>query len=188
MCGRFCLLVCLLGIDAAESDLSDDNLPDATHAAHHSDDVHDPANVDMPGRLQYAENLVVSRVYDYASEAQCDEHMRMFKTCIRSVHAVTPAGFAAIKVTALGNPLLLERISTAITELRHLFDRFDSDGNGLINASEFMAAYDEHFTDGNSEEMQALLHDLDPDGSDMIDYVQWTNSIKIEELAMLTSK
>src|SRR5690606_24321910 len=119
-------------------------------------------------RVQYAENLVVSRVYDYASEAQCDEHMRIFKTCIRAVHDVSPTGFAAIKVTALGNPLLLERISVAITELRHLFDRFDSDGNGLITAGEFMEAYNQYFTDANSAEMKALLRDLDPDGSDMI--------------------
>lgn len=142
----------------------------------------------MPGRVQYAENLVVSRVYDYASEAQCDEHMKIFKKCIRAVHDVSPTGFAAIKVTALGNPLLLERISMAITELHKLFNRFDSDGNGLISTEEFQTAYDQFFTDSNSEAMRALLRQLDPNDSGMIDYVQWTNSIKVEELALLTNK
>ena len=37
-------------------------------------------------------------------------------------------GFAAVKVTALGNPLLLERISTAIRTIWGLFSKFDLDG------------------------------------------------------------
>jgi len=64
-------------------------------------------------------------IYDYESEAVCDEHVDVFKSCIRSVHKVAPDGFAAVKVTALGNPRLLERMSKAIVEAENLFTKLD---------------------------------------------------------------
>ena len=39
-------------------------------------------------------------------------------------------GFAAIKCTALGNPILLERMSSAIVQLRSLFQELDTEKNG----------------------------------------------------------
>ena len=81
------------------------------------------------------------REYTYESEAACDRHVEVFRSCIRSVANVSPEGFAAIKVTALGNPLLLERMSTAIVESKNLFAKFDEDGNGLINRDEFEKGY-----------------------------------------------
>ena len=38
--------------------------------------------------------------------------------------------FAAIKVTALGNPKLLERVSACLVQCRALFSRFDTDNRG----------------------------------------------------------
>ncbi len=53
------------------------------------------------------------------SEAQCDAHVKIFLSCIESASRDPgQAGFAAVKLTALGNPLLLERVSTAIREVR----------------------------------------------------------------------
>lgn len=48
------------------------------------------------------EGKVKARVYDYQSEKVCDEHMNTFERAIKSVHNVSPTGFAAIKCTALG--------------------------------------------------------------------------------------
>ena len=49
-----------------------------------------------------------ARIYDYKSESECDNHVSIFKECIRSVRDVSitsgGGGFAALKVTALGNP------------------------------------------------------------------------------------
>jgi proline dehydrogenase len=53
-----------------------------------------------------------ARVYDYTTERKCDQNAEIFEKAIKSVKNVSPAGFAAIKITALGNPLLLERWST----------------------------------------------------------------------------
>jgi len=59
--------------------------------------------------------------YDYESEAACDVHVEAFRSCIRSVAKVAPDGFAALKVTALGNPKLLERMSHALKQAEKLF-------------------------------------------------------------------
>jgi len=85
----------------------------------------------------YSEGEVICRVYDYQSELQCDAHVKTFLDCIQAVHDVTPEGFAAIKLTALGNPILLERMSTCIVEIRRLFQKFDTERKGYITRKEF---------------------------------------------------
>lgn len=82
-----------------------------------------------------------AREYSYESEAACDRHVEVFRSCIRSVANVSPDGFAAIKVTALGNPLLLERMSSAIIEIKNLFAKFDENGNGFVSRQEFEKGY-----------------------------------------------
>ena len=88
-----------------------------------------------------------ARVYDYTTEEECDKHVDVFLSCIRSVRDISEdgKGFAAIKVTALGNPELLERMSTIITEVKNLFGKFDLDRNGMIRSEEFMQCYEEYF-------------------------------------------
>ena len=63
-----------------------------------------------------------SRVYTYESEEKCDANLAVFLEAVDAVHATTPEGFAAVKVTALGDPQLLERASTALVQLRAFFD------------------------------------------------------------------
>ena len=74
--------------------------------------------------------IPVSREYDYTTEAACDEVRRIFARAIEAVARVAPHdGFAAIKVTALGNPALLERWSAGLVENARLFggERLDFD-------------------------------------------------------------
>lgn len=59
-----------------------------------------------------------------------DKNVEIFLSCIKAVHNVTPEGFAAIKITALGDPLILEYVSKVIIHIRSLFATFDHDGNG----------------------------------------------------------
>ena len=83
-----------------------------------------------------------ARIYKYTSEAQCDRHRDVFLSCIKAVRDVSPQkGFAALKVTALGNPQLLERTSVAILEIRELFVKFDYNGDGKVTRDEFEIAY-----------------------------------------------
>ena len=45
---------------------------------------------------------------------------------------MTPGGFAAIKLTALGPPELLKRMSIAIVEVEALFNKFDKNGGAAL--------------------------------------------------------
>lgn len=126
---------------------------------------------------------VLSRTYDYQSEAQCDAHVATFEKCIRAVHNVAPTGFAALKCTALGDPKLLETITILIKELRNLFVKFDVNGNGKISRKEFTEVYTKVFQGGDVE---AIFARLDVNVNDSIDYVEWTNVLKVDELHELT--
>lgn len=63
----------------------------------------------------------------------------IFFQCIEAVHNVSPEGFAAIKVTALGLPAILERFSKAILETQHLFKQLDKDGTGMCGDENYLA-------------------------------------------------
>jgi proline dehydrogenase len=82
------------------------------------------------------------REYDYESEAKCDQHVDTFIQCINDVAAGGKDGYAAIKVTALGNPKLLSRMSQAITEVKCLFEKFDGNRDGFVTREEFELSYE----------------------------------------------
>lgn len=44
---------------------------------------------------------------------------------------------AALQVTALGQPKLLERVSDSLVSVHNLFRRFDEDLNGVVTRDEF---------------------------------------------------
>ena len=140
-----------------------------------------------------------ARVYDYTTEEECDRHVDVFLSCIRSVREITndendgksKAGFAAIKVTALGNPALLERMSTVITEVKKLFSKFDLDNNGRISRDEFMLCYDEYFVvdTGTRTEIFNTLQ-VDPSNesdADEIDYISFSKFFTPYTIGKFTS-
>jgi proline dehydrogenase len=75
---------------------------------------------------------VICRTYDYGSEQKCDRHTAVFLKAINTVAQMPGTNFAAIKVTALGNPMLLERMSSALLSIQQLFKRFDVDGEARL--------------------------------------------------------
>jgi proline dehydrogenase len=83
----------------------------------------------------------VAREYDYESEAKCDQHVDVFMQCINDVASGSKDGYAAIKVTALGNPKLLTRMSQAITEAKRLFEKFDDNMDGYVTREEFELSF-----------------------------------------------
>lgn len=115
-----------------------------------------------------------ARVYKYDSEAKCDHHVELFLDSIRTVQTCSApgTGFAALKITALGNPLLLEQMSIAIQEADRLFAKFDADGDGIVTREEFTNAYKTFFDDDSEERLSSLLESLDPNGAtNQIDYI-----------------
>lgn len=140
-----------------------------------------------PAKDNDAKAGIQCRVYDYRDEELCDRRAQTFEACIRAVQQVSPTGFAAIKVTALGPPALLLRMSAAVSELRSLFGAFDSTGSGRVDLAQFTAAYVSFFDDG-PEGAARLFARLDAAGEGTVDYVDWSNSIKIEELNSITGR
>lgn len=139
-----------------------------------------PREFDTPSELSS------SRTYSYLDEELCDERAAIFEKCIRAVHKVSPTGFAAIKITALGNPKLLERMSTAIKEIRSLFDKFDKSGDGFVSQEEFLMAYDEFFTGGQEAALRAFqAADTEADGR--LDVAEWSSALVLDNLGATVS-
>jgi proline dehydrogenase len=80
---------------------------------------------------------VVARTYDYASEVQCERHVATFLKAIATASKLPGQGFAALKMTALGSPPLLERMSCSLLEIQGLFRLCDVDGSGTVSLEEY---------------------------------------------------
>lgn len=59
-----------------------------------------------------------------------------------------PAGYAAVKLTALTDPRVLVKLSACLREIERLFEKFDADADGRVSRKEFESVYKETFTDG----------------------------------------
>jgi proline dehydrogenase len=129
--------------------------------------------------------LTNSRVYDYQSEAQCDQHVEDFVQCIRDVAALGKDGYAAVKVTALGSPDLLKRMSTAIYEAKQLFAKFDVNGDGLIEEDEFEEGYRQYFTNDESA-IRELKEQLRCAKTGRLDYITWSMTLTPRDLPRIT--
>ncbi|CAJ1936507.1 unnamed protein product [Cylindrotheca closterium] len=128
----------------------------------------------------------VAREYDYESEAKCDKHLDTFLQCINDVAAGSDDGYAAIKVTALGNPKLLARVSQAFEEAKQLFAKFDQNGDGLISREEFEKGYRYFFTVDEST-LKNVLDEFDPNNTGTIDYFTWSMMLQPKDLPKITS-
>jgi proline dehydrogenase len=134
---------------------------------------------------------IIARTFDYESEAKCDRHMETFMKSIRAAAASEGQGFAAVKVTALGQPKLLERVSDSLVSVHNLFRRFDEDLNGVVTRDEFEKVYGELFSDGTPERLQDIFNALEHEGSDpmrragVVDYLSWSQRLKLNDIPLL---
>lgn len=127
------------------------------------------------------------RTYNYKNEELCEERAEIFRRCLVAAHNVKgdrSNAFVAIKCTALTDPLLLEKMSITVVELRNLFHRFDVDGSGYITLDEFKTQYEAIFS--NSDNINDVFSKLDRNNDGKVDYIAWSNTIQIENLKDLT--
>ncbi|CAB1102775.1 unnamed protein product [Ectocarpus sp. CCAP 1310/34] len=139
------------------------------------------------------EEPAACRTYDYMGEVACDARLMTFLTCVRAVRDQTPGGFAAIKLTALGDPVLLSQITTCV----HLI-WFESCSRTLIATATGSSATRTSrrdtgmrwFVFESEEDNTALLNlmkRLDPDNRGVIDYVGWSNRMRLDNLAEIAA-
>ncbi|RYG65709.1 hypothetical protein EON64_11355 [archaeon] len=129
------------------------------------------------------EGKAQGRVYDYRNEELCDQHMETFVRAIEAVKKVTPTGFAAIKLTALGNPELLKRVSTTLVEMRRLFHKLDAAQSGFVTRDAFLQTFS---TKIEGQDVLTYFNALDSDKDGQVNYIEWTNNLQLEELPLLT--
>ena len=147
-------------------------------------------DVDEESGPQSREDLtatVVARTYHYEDEAVCDKRMEHFLRSIDAARTSDRQGFAAIKVTALGMPRLLERVSSALLAVRDLFKQLDENGDGFLDPDEFKRVYHRLFN-ADDADVDAVFDRLDTDHDDMIDYVAFTKGVTIYQSADIASR
>mmetsp|Transcript_44069 Transcript_44069/g.125709 ORF Transcript_44069/g.125709 Transcript_44069/m.125709 type:complete len:616 (+) Transcript_44069:35-1882(+) len=169
------------GILDYAAEAKEDSLPKVVHAADEAGTVGAPQS---------------SRHYDYRGEAVCDANTEIFLDAIRAVHDATPDGFAAIKLSGLGNPVLLERVSTCLVEIVRLFKRV-RDGDAASDLTQpyhcidrsftldfetFSAGWQKLFTGKSEEELRLAFKALDKDDDGLITYMDWSTSLKLSEI------
>jgi len=152
---------------AAEADVLDDNLEEMNI-------INQPLN--QPARM-----------YEYKSEHQCDLHVETFKSCIRAVRNCAPQGFAAVKVTALGNPVLLERVANAITQIKELFYTLNTTHDGRLTLADFEDGIRLYFGAVPPKFRKAFIQASASNDTKTIDYVRFSNIITPQVLPQLTA-
>eukprot|EP00042_Codosiga_hollandica_P028911 m.155542 g.155542 ORF g.155542 m.155542 type:complete len:547 (+) comp52913_c0_seq1:1046-2686(+) len=132
-----------------------------------------------------------ARIYKYSDEKQCDQNMRVFESCIDAVHNVTPEGFAAVKLTALGNPQLLQVMSSAILQMKTLFSSIDQANKGYLTRDEVTDWYGAITGDTDLEKAQKFMQRsklLATSGPDRVDYETWVSLWSLKDVIKLIQK
>jgi proline dehydrogenase len=131
--------------------------------------------------------MAQARVHEYSSESKCDKNMEIFKHAVSAVHNVSPNGFAAVKLSALGEPALLERMSTALVEIESFFIKLAGSSSRTLTSSQFEEGWKRFFNMTTSEEIRAQFDKVDSDKDGEIDIVDWLSSLTLRDLPRLVS-
>jgi proline dehydrogenase len=155
---------------------------------------------DGPAQQPSAEERIqtTARVYDYTSEEKADANAVIFEKAVRAVRDTSPEGFAAVKVSGLGDPKLLERVSTALVEIRNFFQRVraqDPEGQAdggdpyLLTYAQFRRGWEQFFTIESEEEISAAFERMGGNQkTGTINYNEWVYHLQPEDLNALVSR
>jgi len=139
-----------------------------------------------------------SRGYAYHGEAVCDANAEIFLEAVRGVRDATPDGFAAIKLSGLGDPVLLERMSTCLVEMARLFKKLSDNSQSAeelrripyhcmdrsfeLDFNTFSEGWQKLFTVASDEDLRRTFETLDLNKDGRIGYLEWSSSVKLSEI------
>ncbi|XP_032234100.2 proline dehydrogenase 1, mitochondrial [Nematostella vectensis] len=120
-----------------------------------------------------------ARTYFYSGEPECDARLETFMECVDAASGASSDGFAAIKVTALGRPQLLLKVSEILHQTQAFFDQLTMDsaiknkiGYGLAK-NRFFDGLERLGVDISQEEADRIFDLIDTDNSGDIDVIEW---------------
>ncbi|XP_020609851.1 proline dehydrogenase 1, mitochondrial-like [Orbicella faveolata] len=133
-----------------------------------------------------------ARTYFYEGEEECDTRLNTFLKCIDAAGGASKDGFAAIKVTALGRPQILMRISEILNQTQYFFDHLASDsvtmdkiGNSVAR-DKFFEGLERLGVEMSPEEANRIFDLIDTNKSGDIDVIEWheflTPQLKLSQL------
>ncbi|KAL7562242.1 hypothetical protein ACA910_004049 [Epithemia clementina (nom. ined.)] len=137
------------------------------------------------------QHLVSARTYDYEGEAECDWNAEV---TIRSIKEASKThGFSAIKLTALGKPELLFRMSAILVDAQRLFHVLDGPSlsttkkkylDKLIDFPTLKAGFINAGNDMDEHELAQLFQAMDLGKDGHIDYLDWLSFVNPMDLTM----
>mmetsp|Transcript_15401 Transcript_15401/g.30873 ORF Transcript_15401/g.30873 Transcript_15401/m.30873 type:complete len:623 (-) Transcript_15401:1044-2912(-) len=86
-------------------------------------------------------------------------------------------GIAAIKLTGMGRPELLERISTILFWVKANFAKLDDDGDGFVDAKTFRANLKNMEVDLTEDELEGLFQSMDVNQDGQVDMLEFVDSL-----------
>eukprot|EP00127_Corallochytrium_limacisporum_P005641 Clim_evm20s210 gene=Clim_evmTU20s210 len=141
----------------------------------------------MEVRDQHREDVVSARVFDYAGEAYCDANRELFLSAIEAASRQAN-GFVAVKLTALGKPSLLQAVSSSVLQARKIwFDHFCNSENDSIDFQQFQSGLKSLGLKLDEQTALNLFTQFDYNENGRLDYLDWTEQIRIESMTSETS-
>jgi len=123
-----------------------------------------------------------ARVYFYQGEANCDKNMQTFLECIDAVKGSTGGtGFSAIKITALGRPEILIRLSECIEKTRRYYTQITGKKGMVIKGNVNRACFEDIFKEkailDSNPDVQQFLQNMVGDKDGIIHLFNWSSLI-----------
>nr|XP_058940601.1 proline dehydrogenase 1, mitochondrial-like [Pocillopora verrucosa] len=180
---------------SVEEDLSENETK--SHMGQNTEDSVDPSDEHdkYKPHEEFADRrkgVYSARTYFYEGEEECEKRVDTFLKCIDAAESASKDGFAAIKVTALGRPQILMRISEILNQTQYFFDHLASD-SVLMDKIGNSVARDKFFeglktlgVETSPEEANRIFDLIDTNKSGDIDVIEWheflTPQLKLSQL------
>jgi len=139
-----------------------------------------PVNESEHKEVDRKHKLNSARVYFYQGESNCDRNMETFIDCIDAVKGSTGGtGFSAIKITALGRPEILIRLSDCIEKTRRYYTQITGKKGMVIKGKVDRAAFEDLFKEKNltNPDVEQFLKNMTGDNEGIIHLFNWSSLI-----------